>query len=98
MSCAGVASLLRPAISGSDIGDGLECVPVREPDGVGASVELVAVNRGDRLCAARFSARSGGATSALSSAVAVIVHFTSPPAVAVNAANSRVPASRLSVV
>ena len=43
----------RPAVSGSDIGDALECVTVCEPDRVGAGVELLTVDRGDRLCAAR---------------------------------------------
>ena len=43
----------RPAVSGRDTGNGLECVTVSESDGSGASVELVAVNRGAGLCVTR---------------------------------------------
>ena len=58
--CRGCDVRSRPAVSGCDTGDGLECVPVVEPDGLGASVELVTIDRGDRLCAvAGVVARSG---------------------------------------
>src|ERR1700755_384166 len=40
----------RPAVSGGDTGDGLECVAVVETHGGGAEVELVMVNGNDGLC------------------------------------------------